>query len=141
MYLLDTDHISIIQRQTGPEYASLHARIGAHDALDIYVSIISFHEQATGWNAYLKRARKPEAVVRAYEMFQRILADFSMAAVAPFDVRAEDKFRSLRQTGIRIGTMDLRIASIALCNDWTLLTRNRVDFESISGLRIEDWTR
>jgi tRNA(fMet)-specific endonuclease VapC len=36
--------------------------------------------------------------------------------------------------------MDLKIASIALANDATLLTRNTKDFEKVHALRIEDWT-
>jgi tRNA(fMet)-specific endonuclease VapC len=35
--------------------------------------------------------------------------------------------------------MDLRIASVELANDMTLLTRNTVDFERVPALRIEDW--
>ena len=35
--------------------------------------------------------------------------------------------------------MDLKIASIALANDSTLLTRNTNDFQRVPGLRIEDW--
>ena len=34
----------------------------------------------------------------------------------------------------------LRIASIALSRDLTVLTRNLVDFQLIPGLRVEDWT-
>ena len=33
--------------------------------------------------------------------------------------------------GVRIGTMDLKIASICLANDATLLTRNLVDFDKV----------
>jgi len=36
--------------------------------------------------------------------------------------------------------MDLRIASIAIANQITLLTRNTVDFERIPNLLFEDWT-
>jgi tRNA(fMet)-specific endonuclease VapC len=46
---------------------------------------------------------------------------------------------SLRRKGIRIGTMDLRIASITLAHDATLLTRNSVDFARVPGLRFENW--
>jgi tRNA(fMet)-specific endonuclease VapC len=35
--------------------------------------------------------------------------------------------------------MDLKIASIVLANDATLLTRNANDFNRIPGLRVEDW--
>ena len=37
--------------------------------------------------------------------------------------------------------MDLRIASIALTHDATLLSRNLRDFTKIPGLRVEDWLR
>jgi tRNA(fMet)-specific endonuclease VapC len=140
VYLLDTDHISIVQRQSEPAYSSLLSRIGDHQPTDFHVAIISFHEQITGWNAYLNRARTREAVVRAYDMFQQVLAEFATASVAAFDATASAYFDSLRASKIRIGTMDLRIAAIALANDWTLLTRNSVDFSRVPNLRIEDWT-
>jgi predicted nucleic acid-binding protein len=40
---------------------------------------------------------------------------------------------------VRIGTMDLKIASIALANDATVLTCNARDFSKVPNLRIEDW--
>ena len=44
-YLLDTDHLSIVQRQSGPAYARLRTRIVQHPLADLAFSIISFHEQ------------------------------------------------------------------------------------------------
>jgi hypothetical protein len=41
---------------------------------------------------------------------------------------------------IRIGTMDLRIAAIALANGMTVLKRNLVDFGREPNLSVEDWT-
>ena len=140
MYLLDTDHISVVQRQSEPEYQRLMTRLNAHNPSDFYVPIVSFHEQVMGWNAYLNRARTPQSVVRAYDMFQRILADFAAVAVAPFDLRASSAFESLRASKVRVATMDLRIAAIALANDWTLLSRNSVDFGRVPNLRVENWT-
>ena len=53
---------------------------------------------------------------------------------------ANSSFR-LRQSGVRVGTMDLRIGSIALIHGFAVLTPNTIDFERITGLRVEDWTR
>ena len=55
------------------------------------------------------------------------------------DERAADQFASLRQQRIRIGTMDLKIASIALVNDALLVTANLHDFSQVPGLRCENW--
>lgn len=141
MYLLDTDHFSILQRQHGPEYNRLKARIRLHPVSSIYVSIVSFQEQVSGWNAYLNRATSTHRVVHAYEMFQQILKDFSTAQCAAFDQNAAKIFDGLRQQRIRVATLDLRIAAIALSRGMTLLTRNLVDFGKVPGLSVDDWTR
>ena len=91
------------------------------------------------WNAYLTRARDTAGVVRAYDRFQRILTDFSEAQVLPFGQQASILFDQMRARRIRIGTMDLRIASIALACNLTILTRNHVDFSRVPSLRFEDW--
>jgi tRNA(fMet)-specific endonuclease VapC len=41
---------------------------------------------------------------------------------------------------LRIGTQDLKIASVALANNLILLTRNRRDFGRIPGLMLDDWS-
>jgi len=73
---------------------------------------VSFHEQVIGRNAYLNRARTITGAVSAYQMFQDILADFVAMQVLPFDDVTGNQFESLRRQRVRIGTMDLRIASI-----------------------------
>ena len=56
-YLLDTDHISILQRRAGPEFAILWRRISRQSRADLGFSIVSFHEQVVGCHAYINRAR------------------------------------------------------------------------------------
>jgi tRNA(fMet)-specific endonuclease VapC len=85
VFLFDTDHLVILQDRVEPECTQLLARIDNHLPSDFYVSIITFHEQVAGWNAYLNRARTAKAVVLAYEMFQDILANFTALQVLPFD--------------------------------------------------------
>jgi tRNA(fMet)-specific endonuclease VapC len=66
----------------------------------------------------------------------RFFADWR---ILPFDNLAADMFRSLRAQSVRIGSMDLKIASIVLVHDATLLSNNLRDFKKVPGLRVEDW--
>lgn len=49
-------------------------------------------------------------------------------------------YKEMKRQKIRIGTQDLKIASIVLSQQGILVTRNRKDFEKIPNLLIEDWT-
>ncbi|MBC8869620.1 MAG: type II toxin-antitoxin system VapC family toxin [Planctomycetes bacterium] len=140
MFIIDTDHIGVLQRQTGSHYQRLSQRIAGHSQTDFYVAIVSFHEQILGWNAYIARAKDQTGVVRGYGRLEKILNDFSRSQVLPFDEAAADIFGDLRNRKIRIGTMDLRIAAIALATGMTVLSRNLVDFQRVPNLNIEDWT-
>jgi hypothetical protein len=44
---LDTDHITILQRQAGPEFAAIMAHIALHLPSELAFSIISLHEPLT----------------------------------------------------------------------------------------------
>ena len=140
MFLLDTDHISILQRQSGPEYPVLMAHIAQVPRGDLGFCIVSFHEQAIGCHSYIGQAKAPADVVRGYQMFDRVLSAFAAALVLPFDAKASAAFDGLVAQRVRIATMDLRIAAIALSEGLTLVTRNSRDFGKVSGLIIEDWT-
>ncbi|OYV73855.1 MAG: hypothetical protein B7Z74_03225 [Deltaproteobacteria bacterium 21-66-5] len=59
--------------------------------------------------------------------------------IVAFDERAAEQFTGLRRQRLRIGTMDLKIASIALVDDATLVTANLRDFSQVPGLRCENW--
>jgi tRNA(fMet)-specific endonuclease VapC len=140
MYIFDTDHLGILQRASDPHYRTLSRRTAEYAQSDFYVTIVSFHEQILGWNAYIARATDQTGVVRGYSRLGRILADFSHAQVLPFDDDSAALFQDLRRQRVRIGTMDLRIASIALSKSMTVLTRNLVDFRRVPNLPVEDWT-
>lgn len=116
-------------------------RMSRMSADDFFAPIISFHEQVQGWNAYISRGKKAADLVKAYMRLEKILGDFSQARIASFDKAAAEQFDSLKTQRIRIGTMDLRIAAIALVHGYTLLSRNLVDFQKVPGLIVEDWTK
>ncbi len=140
MFILDTDHLGILQRQRGPAFETLQRRLIQHEETKFFVAIISFQEQIQGWNAYIARAGDEDSVARTYAKLERILRDFSRAQVVSYTPAAADIFTELRRQRVRIGTMDLRIGAIAIANEMTVLTRNTVDFEKIPGLAFEDWT-
>jgi tRNA(fMet)-specific endonuclease VapC len=139
--LLDTDLTSFLQQQTEPGYSILQEKLSDYPSEELCTSILSFHEQVKGWMAYINRARSGNRVVLAYSELKRVLDYYCSVRVLPFNSAAEERYSDLRRKRVRIGTMDLRIASIALATGSLLLSRNLRDFRSIPGLRVEDWTR
>ncbi len=140
MLVLDTDHVSLLQWGTGEEAERLRRRLDAIDE-EVAVTVISYEEQTRGWLAYVARARNLGEQVDAYRRLRRHLDTYKVVRLLDFDEQAAIIAQRLRRLRIRIGTMDLRIASIALVHGAKLLTRNSVDFEKVPELTIEDWTR
>jgi tRNA(fMet)-specific endonuclease VapC len=139
-YLMDTDHVSILQDRSEPGFTAILGRIGRISPTEFGYSIISFHEQVVGGHTYINRARGLDGVVRGYGILGRVLKDFAATAVMPFDDPASAVFARLSSQRVRVATLDLRIASIALSLGLILLTRNRGDFGRVPGLVTEDWT-
>lgn len=141
MFLLDTDHISILQKKSQPACGRVLTRIHQHGAQQVFRSIVSFHEQTRGAHNYVNQARKVGKLLQGYEMFQEILEDYSVAQVLPFEQGDVRLFESLKQQHLQVGTMDLRIAATALARSLTVVTRNTQDFQKVPGLLIDDWTK
>lgn len=139
-YLLDTDHISFLQRRSSSEFSRLTFRMAQHPMSAFALSIISFHEQVIGAHSFINRAENNADLARGYKLLLEILNGFAQAPVLPFDARSIVIFDEMRSQKVRVATMDLRIAAIAISNNLVLLTRNTGDFSKISNLIIEDWT-
>jgi tRNA(fMet)-specific endonuclease VapC len=140
VFLLDTDYIVLLEEAPSELNHRIISRMAAHDPNQFFVSIVSFHEQFGGWQSLVNRNRDSASIVRAYHEFAKLLTAYSQAPIVHFDAAASTRFELLRKQRIRVGTMDLRIAAIALVNDYTVLTRNLVDFEKVPDLKVEDWT-
>jgi len=139
MYLLDTDHMSLIEFG-GTEGQRIRLRIRSVGADDVATTIVSYEEQMRGWLARLAQAKTRERQVVAYLQLGRQLQNYCSIPVLDFDDRCAAEFERLRQSSIRIGTMDLRIGAIALANGASVVTRNSTDFGKVPGLLIEDWS-
>lgn len=84
MYIFDTDHLGVLQRQSGNGFENLVSRLAEIDQSSFYTTIISFHEQINGWTKYIKNSTQVEKTVTGYWRLESILNDFSRAQVLPF---------------------------------------------------------
>lgn len=136
IYLLDSDHLSLHQRG----YETLKTYLLKYPPENIFISIVSAEELMRGRLAQIRRADQPDDRIRAYYWFSKTMDFLCGFSVLKYDPRAEAYFQSMQAKKIRIGTQDLKIASIALSNEAVLITRNRRDFGQIPGLVMEDWS-
>ena len=136
LYVLDTDHVSLFQR----EHPRVTQRVNTVNPETIAVTIITVEEQLYGRLNRIRRASSSDALISAYIKLRYTLNFFQNINVLDFNQTAFDCYIELRRQRIRIGTQDLRIAAILLSVNGILVTRNRRDFERVSGLIFEDWT-
>jgi tRNA(fMet)-specific endonuclease VapC len=139
VYILDTDHLSVLDRG-GVAAQGLFQRLASIDPSQVVTSIISYEEQMRGWLSYVAKAQTVGQQVDAYKQLKRQLMNYCTIPILEFDEAAAQEFQRLRTIYPRLGTMDLKIASIALVNHAVILTRNNRDFGQIVGLFQEDWT-
>ena len=140
IYLLDTDHISELQ---GIAVAGrrLVARLGRIAPDDYGTTIVTFEEQIRGRLAQAAASKSlflPD--VAFYARLDATLRFYHSIAVWQYTQESAARYEALRAAKIRVGTQDLRIASIALSAEAVLLTRNARDFAQIPDLQVEDWT-
>lgn len=139
MYILDTDHLSLIQRN-GQEGKRILARLAIIEAVEVTVTVITYEEQVRGRLSVLSRARTLDDQILAYQGLQQLTNDYRSIVVIPFIRAAGLEHQRLRKVYPRLGKMDLNIAAIAIVNNATLLTRNTSDFGQIEALKIENWS-
>jgi tRNA(fMet)-specific endonuclease VapC len=140
MVILDTDLMSLLDRRENDAQLRLQYRLDALPADQVVTTIITFEEQMRGWMAYLAKSRGLTQQIKAYERLSLFLEQYSRRRVLRFEEQAATELERLQRLRLRIGTMDLKIAAIALANNATVLTRNRKDFDQIPGLKVEDWS-
>ncbi|MHB8545719.1 MAG: type II toxin-antitoxin system VapC family toxin [Nitrosotalea sp.] len=97
----------------------------------VYVTVITVAELYHG--AYISKDR-----ARALKDSEELLGRF---AILNFDYESSrilgQLAASMRSNGI--GDRDLFIASIAIANRQTLITKNKKHFERVTGLDVEGW--
>lgn len=135
--ILDTNHYREFQSQSNVG-SVLRDRLERRH-VKAAISIITAEEVLRGRLAMLQPHRQKDRGVACYGYFKAALEGMANWLMLPWNEAAADKFDSLRNQDVNIDTMDLRIASIALVFDATVLTRNLKDFNRVPGLKFENW--
>lgn len=139
MILLDTNHLSVLAFAHPRSTRKLLERLEQHEGEAIGTTIVTAEESLKGWLAAIHQAGKPRAQIQPYLQLLSMLDFLAEWDVMPLNAAAVDHFESLRSRRIRIGSQDLKIASIALAHDALLLSANLKDFELVPELRVENW--
>lgn len=128
MVLLDTDHLSVLEWQDSPAALRIRAHLEQHSPEEVGTSIINFEEKMRGWMAVLAKARRVKEQIEAYRrLSQQLRLLRAVSFILEFDERAAVEFQRLKKEHPRLGTMDLKIAAIAVAHRATLVSRNKRD--------------
>lgn len=141
MILLDTDHISALQADGGAAREHLLEKMDASDDQDFAVTVISLEEQMRGWLAEIHGELDFSRQVGGYERLSGLVGFFAHWPIIGYSKESAAHTIQLKKARVRIGTMDLKIASIAKSLNVLLLTANEKDFGQVPGLRRENWLR
>jgi tRNA(fMet)-specific endonuclease VapC len=139
VYVLDTDHVSLMQSG----HAACLSRLDMIETDPVIITVVTVEERVQGWFNAVRQASAPnraDRLVWAYAGLRDSVQYLNQFQVADWTEDSGRCFTDLRGQGVRIGTQDLRIASIALSIDAVVVTRNRKDFVQVPGLRIDDWS-
>lgn len=140
MILLDTDHASLLKFTNKERVTRLKARLLLLPSdTEFGVTIVTIEEQLRGWLATIARERLVRRHIAPYRELATLFEFYGDYRIVLFDEQAADRFDQLKAAKLRIGTMDLKIAAIALTHHALLLSANLRDFQQIPGLRVENW--
>ncbi|MEC4818879.1 MAG: type II toxin-antitoxin system VapC family toxin [Scytonema sp. PMC 1069.18] len=135
LYILDTDHLSLYGRNN----PTVIARLLEAKVL-LTTTAINVEEQLRGRLAQVAETKDGIAKSIAYQRLVETVMLLSEFNILQYDAKSYEIYQSLKTQRIRVGTQDLRIASIAISYNGILLTRNLRDFEKVPGLTIQDWS-
>jgi len=141
LYILDTDTLSLFERGH-PQVTARFRQIPYHE---IGITIITVEEQLRGRLARIRAVQtnrsSADEELEAYRWLRETVETLRDFAILDFDIGSRRIYQSLLQQKIRIGSQDLRVASIVLSVSGILVTRNSTHFGQIRGLVYEDWAK
>jgi tRNA(fMet)-specific endonuclease VapC len=130
--LVDTDILSFYFKGDQKVVDKFNDYLREFDIINI--SIITYYEILGGL-----KFKKAERQIKAFEEF---VTNNTIIHISEESAKISgDIYADLRQKGITIGTSDILIAGIAIENELTLITNNERHYESIKGLKLENWKK
>lgn len=130
--LVDTDILSFYFKGDQKVVSKFNDYLRKFDVINI--SIITYYEILGGL-----KFKKAERQIKEFEEF---VINNTIIHISEGSAKISgDLYADLRQKGITIGTSDILIAGIAIENELTLITNNEKHYESILGLKIENWKK
>lgn len=134
-FLFDTDTLTHLEQNR----MSVITRMLKAPPSSVGITVISVQEQFNGWLAVINKAKKDEERARLYQRLTDNVRVLSGLHIVTFSEAAIRRYHTLRTMKLGVGTMDLRIAAIALEEDATIITRNLRDFQRVPALTCENW--
>ncbi len=133
-YLLDTNILSEVAKQEPNESVTQHLK--EYDG-QYGTAAIVWHEMLYGYELLVESKRK-----QRLQSFLTMLSRTSLI-ILPYDQSAaicyaKERAR-LQSQGLTCGYADGEIASIAVSQNLTLVTRNTDDFKNFHGLSLQNW--
>ena len=134
--ILDTDHVSLLERKD----TLVVDKFSRSPVGKTAITIITWEEQMRGRLNVIRQATSSEQRILAYTRLLSTIHFLQNFSIINFDAMADNYYLELQAQKIRVGTQDLRIASIALSCSAVVVTRNHRDFGKVPNLMLEDWT-
>ena len=130
--LVDTDILSYYFKGDPKVVAKFKEYLNEFDQINI--SIITYYEILGGL-----KFKKADKQIREFDEF--VNNNFIVHISEQSANLSGEIYADLRNRGITIGTSDILIAGVAMENGLTLITNNERHFESVKGLRFENWKK
>ncbi|MFT3879391.1 MAG: type II toxin-antitoxin system VapC family toxin [Gemmatales bacterium] len=140
LFILDSDVLSDYQRQR-PEVVQ---KVNSYPAGQLGVTIVSVIERLSGWYDEIKtKGLTLQDQADLYLGLADSVKLFSCFEIIPFSVAAMQRYERFRKMkpALNVRGPDLRIASITIENQATVITFNIRDFKRVPGLDFIGWER
>ena len=135
--VLDTNHFSAVDRN-GAAAKAIAKKATMHPGA-LFITVITVEEVMRGWLALLASKKDRADEIGVYRRIKRSTEMFAQWDILEWDADALAIFENLRKQRLKMSTADMKIASIALAHDATLLTQNVADFSRIPDLHVANW--